>query len=214
MDRIVRAAGVAAVTMGVAAGAATSFAGTSFISTWKNPAAPPATFQGKKVVAMFVSTDEAVRRGVETTLAHELTLRGIQGVAAYMLIPTAQLKDEAKAKEMLAQSGAAGVVALRLIGREQEISGTTGGYYAAAPYASMWNGYWGYSWGGIYEPSYLKSEMVMSIETLVYSLEQNQLIWAGQSKTTNPKNVNNLLKELVSKVGGEMKKAGLVEKTR
>jgi hypothetical protein len=214
MDRIARAALVTVATAAVAAVAASGFAGTSFVTTWKSPEARPGTFQGKKVVAVFVSTDEALRRGIETTLANTLTRRGAQGVAAYMLIPTSQLKDEEKAKAMLAQSGAAGVVAMRLVGRDQTMSSSTAGYYSAAPYASMWNGYWGYGWGGVYEPGYLKTETVLHVETLVYSLEQNQLVWAGQSKTTNPKDAHVLVKELVSKVAAEMKKAGLVENNK
>ena len=67
-----------------------------------------------------------------------------------------------------------------------------------------------YGWSGVYDPGYIRSETVLHIETLVYSLEQNKLIWAGQSKTTNPDSVDALVKELVGQVAGEMKKAGLV----
>jgi hypothetical protein len=214
MHTIARAALVSAATMAAVLGAASSFAGTSFRTTWKSPTAQPGTFQGKKVIAVFVSTDEALRRGVETSLANVLTGRGAQGVPAYMIVPTSVIRDEEKAKAIISESGAAGVVAFRLVGRDSEITGSTGGYFAAGPYASMWNGYWGYSWGGVYEPGYLKTEQVLFIETLVYSLEQNQLVWAGQSKTTNPKDVHALIKDLVSKVAGEMKKAGLIEKAK
>jgi hypothetical protein len=55
-------------------------------------------------------------------------------------------------------------------------------------------------------------DTVMRVEVLVYSLEQNKLVWAGVSKTTNPKSANALVKQLVDKVASELKKAGLVQR--
>jgi hypothetical protein len=205
----------ARVFLAIAAATATSaYGGTSFRSTWKSPDAKPGTFRGKKVVAVFISTDEALRRGVEASLAYELTQRGALGVPAYELIPTADIRDEAKAKARIGESGAAGVVALRLVGREQELSGSPAGYYGGPSYAGMWGGYWGYGWAGVYDPGYIRTDTVMHIETLVYSLEQNKLVWAGQSKSTNPKSVDKLVKDIVGKVASEVKKAGLVQKER
>ena len=50
----------------------------------------------------------------------------------------------------------------------------------------------------------------MTVETLVYSLKQNKLLWAGQSKTTNPSNVDAFVKELAAGAVREMKKVGLL----
>jgi len=203
-----RTAGAALLTAALLASACAS---TSFSSTWRAPDAKPGTFKGKKVVAVFVSQDEALRRGVEETLAVELTHRGAEGVPAYQIIPTPEIKDEAKAKARITEAGAAGVVALRLVGRDQELSGSPAGYYAAPSYAGVWGGYWGYGWGGIYDPGYLRTDTILHVEILVYSAEQNKLVWAGQSKTTNPSSVDAMVKELVSKVAAEMKKSGLIK---
>jgi hypothetical protein len=208
MNRIARAAaGACAATLAV-----TAWAGTGFKTTWKNPEAKPASFQGKKVVALYISNDEGLRRGVEGSLAAELNRRGIQGVAAYTIIPAGEMKEEAKARARIEAAGAAGVVALRLVGRDQELGGSPAQYYAAPPYSSMWGGYWGMGFGGLYDAGYVRTEQVFFVETLIYALEQNKLVWAGQSKTTNPKSVDQLVRDLVGKVAGEVKKAGLVQK--
>ena len=49
------------------------------------------------------------------------------------------------------------------------------------------------------------------VEVLVYSLDQNKLLWAGQSSTTNPRGAEKLVREVVKKVAAEMKKAGLIQ---
>jgi len=48
------------------------------------------------------------------------------------------------------------------------------------------------------------------VETLVYSLEQDKRVWAGQSETTNPEKVGPFIKELVTKAASELKKQGLI----
>ena len=199
-----------AVLLSAAAVAAGCGGGTAFRSTWVAPDAKPGSFQGKKVAAVYITTDEGLRRGVETTLAAELTKLGAIGVPAYSIIPVEENKDQAKVKARLAQAGAVGIVTMRLVGRDQEMTSSSGGYYAPPSYASAWSGYWGYGWGGIYDPGYLKTETILHVETLVFSLEQDKLLWAGQSRTSNPPSAPQLVKTLVGKVAAEVKKAGLV----
>jgi hypothetical protein len=192
--------------------ATAGFGGPSFTSTWKAPDARPGTFQGKPVVAVFMSTDEGLRQGVEGLLAYELTQRGAKGVAAWSLIPVSEIRDEEKAKARITQSGAAGVVALRLVDRGQEASATGPMYWSNPTYGSVWSGYWSYGWGGLYDPGHVRVDNILYVEALVYSLEQNKLVWGGLSKSTNPKSAHDLVKQLVGKIASEVKKAGLVQK--
>ena len=98
-----------------AAVAAAACASTSFNSTWKNPAAEPGNFKGKKVAALVVSKEEGVRYGAEDALARELTARGAVGIAAYSLIPKELIQDKDKAKEFLEKADVVGVVAMRVV---------------------------------------------------------------------------------------------------
>ena len=194
----------------LAAGSAA--AGTKFRTTWVAPDAQPGTFQGKKVAAVYVTAEEGLRRGVETTLAAELTRIGIVGVPAYSVIPADETRDEAKSKARLEKAGIVGMVTLRLVGRDQEMTSSPAAYYAHPSYAHAWGGYWGFGWAGVYDPGYLKTETVLHVETLVYSLEQDKLLWASQSRSTSPDSVPKLVKQLVTDVAREMRKAGLASK--
>jgi hypothetical protein len=195
-----------------AALAAAACASTSFNSTWRNPAATPGNFQGQKVAALVMSPDQAVRFGAEDALARELTARGAVGIPAYSLIPKELTKDKEKAKEFLEKAEVAGVVVMRVVGKDQQVTQTAGGMYWGGPaYATFWGGgYYGYGWGAVYSPGYITTDTIVSVETLVYSLKQDKLVWAGQSETTNPSKVGPFISELVAKVAAEMKKEGLV----
>ena len=195
-----------------AAATAVACASTSFQSSWKAPGAGPLNFKGKKVAALVVSKEEGVRYGAEDYLAREITARGAVGVAAYSVIPKELIQDKEKAKEFLEKANVVGVVVMRVVGKDQEISSSAGTYWGAPSYATFWGSgaYYGYGWGGVYDPGYLRTDTIVMVETLVYSLEQNKLVWAGQSKTTNPEKVGPFIQELTAKAAAELKKQGLI----
>jgi hypothetical protein len=48
------------------------------------------------------------------------------------------------------------------------------------------------------------------VESRVYSMKQDKLVWTGESKTTNPGNVDSLMRDVTGAVGQELKNAGLL----
>jgi len=186
--------------------AVTSCASTSFKTAWKAPDAQARNYQGKKVVATVVSTNESVRRGAEAALARELTKRGVQGVAANTLIPSEELKDSDRAKARLQQAGIEGGVVLPPLGQRQELSYSAGTW--TGPYYGGFYGYRGWGWGAVYDPGYLRSDTVFTVETLVYDVTQDKLLWAGMSETTSPSNLDKFIGEIVDEAAKEMRKQG------
>jgi hypothetical protein len=198
----------AAAVLALALGACAT---TTFQSSWKAPDAAPLNKQkGDKVIALVIAKNDALRRAGEAHLASELDLRGDTGVPAYTIMSDADVQDEGKAQRVITTSGAKAIVVLRPQGTTQEVSSTPG-YYGSPYYNGMWGGgYWGYGWGGAYIPGDIRTDTYVHIETLIYDLEQNKLVWAGQSKTMNPANVEKGVHELATAVSKELQKSGLV----
>ncbi len=207
-----RTAGRAGLLVAAALVAVVASAGTKFASTWKAPGAGPLNFQGKKVAALVIHNEQSVRYGSEDALAQQITARGAVGIAAYSLIPKELMKDKEKAKEFLQKANVAGVIAMRVVNREKDVTSTPGNYWGATYYSSFWagGGYYGYAWGGVYDPTYIRTDTLVSVETLVYSMDQDKLVWAALSETTNPKKVGDFVKDLTKKVASELKKEGLI----
>ena len=186
----------------------TACATTSFTSSWKAPDAQPmGSFAGQKVVAVAMSKNQAVRRSAEDTLVSVLNANGSQGIPSYSIL--GDETDEAKAKAAIEKSGAVAVVVMRPVAQEKEISSTPS-MYMGPRYGGYWGGYYGYGWGGAWGGTEIRTDTIVIVETLVYSLKQNKLVWAGQSKTTNPSKVDAFVKEVAAGAGKEMKKAGLL----
>jgi hypothetical protein len=73
---------------------------------------------------------------------------------------------------------------------------------------SFWGpGFWGggRGWGGAHD-----GYTTLVLETLVYNLPQDKLVWASQSQTMNLSRVGSFIHELSNKVGTEMQKQGLL----
>lgn len=187
--------------------AAPASAGTKFVSTWKAPGAAGTSFAGKKVAAVVISSDESLRVSGEEALARELTARAMEGVAAYRLVPKEELRDAERAKGWFERAGVAGVVAVRPVSAEKERTYVPG-VWTTPYYSTLW-GYYGYGWGAVYDPGYVREDTVVVVETLIFSVPQNALLWAGASETRNPKALGKFVEDLVKEAAKELKKQGL-----
>ncbi len=184
---------------------------TEFVSTWRSPTAQPLRLAGTKVVAVFMSKKEGVRRHAEDAMAREITKRGAQGVPSYTVIDERLIRDEKFARSAFERLGFAGSVVMRVVGNQTQVTYTPS-YWTAYPYyGHFWGGYWGWGWGSVYAPGYLETEKVVSVETLIYSLRQDQLVWAGVSRTTDPSNLDSFIEELAGAITDQMKSDGLLQ---
>ncbi len=185
---------------------------TRFSSTWVDPAAGPTDWDGQKVVAFVLSARDSIRLGAEETLARELTSRGAQGIAGHTIVPKDVTEDQDRVRELLSSAGVVGAVVMRVVSQTQQISSSPGMVSYTGSYYPSFYGYWNYGWSAMYQPGQIQSDTIVSIETLLYSVVDDKLLWAGLSKTTNPENIPKFINQLVSAVGKEIKKTGLVEK--
>lgn len=197
------------VMLGVSACLALSacVSNTTFTSTWKSPDAQPINPEGRRVAAVFMSTDETSRRVAEDTLVRKLNEHGAQGVTTYDLIPSDELQDKDRAKQRLVRAGVAGVVAMRVID-EKERPRTTLTYDRY--YYGSFSGYWGYGWGIPYAPADVTIDTVLRVETLVYSLDRDKLLWSGTSRSVNRTEVSKLVDEVADAAAKQMTREGLL----
>ena len=189
--------------------AACSTTSTVFTSTWKAPDVQAVSPVGKTVAAVFVSPNESRRRSAEDALAADLSARGARGIAAYTVLPNERSYSGDKALAALKQAGANGAVIMRVVGRDQRITYTPG-YTVPGPYRGF-GPYWGYGWGAVYEPGYLQTDNLVSVETLVYSLANEKLLFASTSRTTNPRDINSLVNEVADATAREMVRQGILK---
>lgn len=188
---------------------ACSTTSTRFVSTWKAPdSAPLSVKQGDLVVAMVISNQESTRRAGEEGISEELRKRGLRPIPSFTLIPTDQVGDREKALAAIQGSGAVAVFAVRpiAVNTQQTYVPPT---YTGGPYGA-WGPYYGYGWNAAYSPGYVVTDTVVRVEVLVYDLGQGKLLWAGQSETLNPGQLDSFIPGLVNAAAAQMTREGVI----
>lgn len=188
----------------------TAFAGVKYVKTWKNPEGQPGTWKGKKVVVFAGTLMKDGRQGAEQAMVRELTKLGIQAIPAYTAIPPAAEKDLELARRILTNEGIAGALIMRVTDiRDETMVGGGQAYYMGPTYNSFY-GCYGSGWNVV--PLDIRTKTTLVVETLVYSVVQDKLLWTGTSEAKNPEKVDKLINQLIGATRDEIKKAGLAGK--
>jgi len=175
----------------------------------KAAAASGVTFIGKKVAALVITSDDNLRIAAEEQLVRELDARRLDGVATYRMAPREVLGSSEQARPWFERAGVEGVVALRPVSLDKQVTYTPS-VWTTSSYSTLW-GYYGYGWTGVYSPGGTRVDTTLIVETLVYSVPLDTLLWAGVSRTTNPKDAPAFITELIKAAVKELKKQRLVK---
>jgi hypothetical protein len=149
---------------------------TAKMNVWKDQ-----TYEGpvKKVLVMGLSQKKGIRLFFENEFVRQLRERGSDAVAGNTILPYEQPMDKdfivTKAKE----SGADTVLVARSLGREMQRTYVPGQAYGVPGYYSRWGSYY----GNAYSPGYVVEDEYVYVETNLYDIATEKLIWSAQSAT-------------------------------
>jgi len=181
------------VTLSVCGAAALAACGsTTVLSSWKAPGPPP-TFHKMLVVA--ASKDPSLRRAAEDDFA----ARNANVTPSYQVIPENEIGNAEAIRARVKAGGFDGAVVMRVTSVDKEQSWVPGG--------------WGYSYwpGGLWaEPGYMQTDTRVRVETNVYSVPDDRLVWSSATQTVNTASVRSLVKDTAVAVDKEMRKQGFV----
>lgn len=175
---------------------------SKLVTTSKNPAAKPAAFA--KIVVVVASKDADLRRRAEGGLARRVR----NAVAATTIMPDVSLDDREAIKSAIKASGADGVLLVRPLSITEDVNMEASEQYIVE-YPSLWS-YWDNNWMVVTRPGAVTIEKVVTLEIAIFSVANEQIVWAGRMKTTNPKSLRVFLDEMVEMGSKELKKQGLV----
>ncbi len=181
---------------------------TKIVKSWQEPGA---TFQvtnpTNKILIIAMVKDETSRRVVEDNLAKRI---GSTAVASYVFFTPDALKaaDSNMLGEKLKQDKFTHVLMMRLAEVDEETSyvpGTTSGFYGG------YGGYYGYGAGFYSTPGYYTTDKNYMVESTVYSVEPDKLLWTGTTKTVNPTKIENTVNEIADAVATKMRTDGFLK---
>ena len=153
-----------------------SCATTKMTDTWKDD-----TYRGtiRKVVVVGIFKEPDTRKIFEDEFADRLRARGVDATASHKIIPGAELPGKDVVIGKIREHGADGILVTRIVDMETVKNYVPGQAYAVPTYYGYYGAYYNYS----YRPAYTETEGTAYLETNLYNVGDEKLIWSGRSTT-------------------------------
>jgi hypothetical protein len=153
-------------------------AATQVSSIHKDPAFNPKALQN--VLAIAVVRKPATQKMLEDEFVKRLQKNGSQATASHTLLGEGQKLDEAAWKKMIKEHHFGTVIVSRLVDFNVEeqnvepkyVQGVGGGY-----------GYYNVGYHVVYQPGFTIRKETAAVETRVFDVASEKLMWSGRSKT-------------------------------
>lgn len=181
---------------------------TKITSSWREPDKQVAVDKLNKVLVLALFKDETSSRKAEDQMAGYLNGKGV--VAYNYLDHNFDTKNEDDLREKIKLDGFDGAVTMRLVDVDKEKIYTPGNASLYPSYYRNFSGYY-YRSGSYYSnPGYYSTTKTYTVETNVYSLKEDKIIWTGLTETTNPDGVKKLTEEVAKVIYKKMIQEGFI----
>jgi len=178
---------------------------TVMTDVWKDK-----TYQGKpqKIVVIMVAKSPDMRNLFEDRFVGELGTRGNNAFQSYTIIPMEQLRDKELVKSKIRSSGADTVLISRLVDTKTIESYNPGLIYVVP---GAYYGWWGYYDIVFADYGYTGDVRVAYIETNLYDVKTEKLIWSGHSKTERTEGEQQLITAFIQVMLKKLASAGIIK---
>lgn len=179
-------------------------------TTWRDPGTTPRSLEFEKVLVVAMARDGVLRRKAEDELVLVLQKSPrVQGgdmtvTPSYLVLDQNQIASTTHAREKMKTEGFDGAVLVSFVSSQERITVEPVGH----PAGGIW-GYYGRP-GAFYDPVSVRSDTIVRIQTDIYSIERDKLLWSGVSRSMNPSNVESLVTGVADAVASELRKEGLL----
>jgi len=170
---------------------------TKITRSWMDPSITPATVKPfNKILVIARIKDATANRIAEDKIVAQI--KNSTGVQSYSYLQTG---DTAKAvvDARLKKDGFDGLLVMKLTDVNKTVDYQPGYTYG---------GWYGYRYSS---PGYLSVDQTFYVETSIYSIITDKLLWSGTTATMNPTQLDQTLDEIIVAVKTELMKKGLIK---
>jgi hypothetical protein len=181
---------------------------TVMTDTWKDKA-----YQGKpqKIMLIMAAKSPETRNLFEDRFAGELQGRGNDAFQSYTVVPFEQLRDKEVVKAKIQSSVADTVLISRLVDTKTIESYRPGLITVVPVVPDYYYGWWGYYNVVFADYGYTGDVTVAYIETNLYDVKTEKLIWSGHSKTEKTYGEQELITAFIQRMIKKLSSAGLIK---
>lgn len=187
---------------------------TQIVKTWTDPSLNGETVPSfNKVLVIAQLKDDSSRRIAEDKLVASSSKGNF--VASYNYLKPGQNNQNLAVSELL-KDGIEAIILMRLT----DIAKTTD-YVQGTAYYGGWGfgrgfyggfGGWGYGGPMYATPNYYEQNKTYYVETNIYDVKSNKLLWSGTTSTLNPTKATDAIDEIILAIKTELYNKGLIKK--
>jgi len=185
----------------VACGARTTLSGV-----WQSPerAATPI----RSMLVIGIGTEETSRRQYEDHFSMALEERGTQAVPSYRVLPSEERLSQVDLAAAVARGGHDGVIVTRLLAVDTDERYVPPSSSMSVGVGRGYYGYYGSSFGVNYSPGYVQRTTIVRLETKLYEVGEDDLVWSAQSETFQPSSTEDIVESVTKAVVKRLAEAG------
>lgn len=181
---------------------------TRITSSWTEPNKQVTLTNLNKVLVVALLKNETNRHKAEDEMVTYLKGKGI--VSYNYLDDNFNKKNEEALRDKIREDGFDAAITLRLIDVEKEQTYTPGNIATYPTYYRTFGGYYRRSFSTYSTPGTYSTTKIYTVETNVFSIKEDKIIWTGITETTNPEGVDKMINEVVKTVYKKMKKDNFI----
>ena len=193
---------------------------TNISQSYRNPGYEETVF--KKLLVIGVAANQESRQKFEDAFSSAINSQGGSAQASWSMLPDSTQLTEDQIHGAIDSGGFDGVLITRLLSVDKakeytppkKYNNPKTRYYPAGPG-------WGYGYGGFYgfygttyaevhEPGYFETSTTLRLETNLYSVATNELVWTAQSETVDPESLPDARASMTTAVAKRLKEERLI----
>jgi hypothetical protein len=209
LHKILRTLALTAITLGLIACGSS----TRLIESWHDETYADGP-KLETVLVLGVFQDDTQRRAFEARFVESVNASGKKAIAGYTLMPEeSDYNDKEDIVAAVQKVNADSVLITSFKGEteQQRYVPPRVDYAPSMSYGGYYGSYYGSAYRRVYQPGYTVVDSVVSLETRVYAVSPEKLVWAGNTKSINSASPEVITAELVKIVVDDMRKSGLIE---
>lgn len=185
---------------------------TRMVGTWKNDDYFQPSIDTVAVIGIVKRLD--IRRALEQETAEELRDRGyhvVEGLEVLSLDYQPTEDNRSNLRDKMGRHGVDAVVTLSLLDVKEEeryVPGTVG--YQPQTYYNPFFNYFTTVHNRVYQPGYYRNSVEVFMESNLFDLHANEVMWSGQSRTYQRRSVKNFADDFANVVVESMDQSEII----
>ena len=188
----------------------TSCSNTKLTSVWMDKEKSGTSFND--ILVIGISDKELNRRLFEETFTTELNAAGVKSEVSYKILPQGSKINRDTVSAAIKGKNIDAVIVTHLVTVDKEtIYRENMDYRPSYGYYNGLYNYYPYVNGYVQQPGYYTTADVVTLETNLYEVKSEELVWSAHSRSFAPESAKEVIDDLVKLVIKDLEEKGLIK---